>query len=221
MKLSSCSEVMRIALALIGMAGLAVSATAQTAQPLPSVDLRRTDLGWDVWPGDFNGDGITDLVASVTPPIAGQPSQLQVVLGRGNGTFSLPIVTNFTGRAIQVADFNGDRRVDVVASTTAPATQVVVLASRGDGTLAAPRPIDSGFGAFAVTGDFNGDTRRDLVLVGGPEVRVYPGRGDLTFGTPARFSIEDFFPDQDCLDVVPGVHPCGGGIAVEIGRAHV
>ena len=38
---------------------------AQTGPLLPSVDLRRdVRLDSEVWPADFNGDGITDLVAS-------------------------------------------------------------------------------------------------------------------------------------------------------------
>src|SRR6185436_14106002 len=87
---------------------------AQTGSLLPSVDLRRdVRLNSEVWPADFNGDGITDLVASRTPTPS-SPGGLHVVLGRGDGTFGAPIVTNVAGRAIQVGDFNGDRRVDVV-----------------------------------------------------------------------------------------------------------
>jgi len=105
---------------------------------------------------------------------------LHVVLGRGDGTFGTPIVTNVAGRAIQVGDFNGDRRVDVVLA--AATNGVSILPGNGNGTFGAARQVDSDFGAFALTGDFNGDTRRDLVLAGGPEIKVYPGNGDFTFG---------------------------------------
>src|SRR5919106_1287882 len=87
---------------------------AQT-DPLPAVDLRRNlALTSEVWPGDFNGDGVTDLVASRSafPRV---PSGLQVVLGVGNGTFGPPILTDFAGTALAVGDFNNDRRLDVVA----------------------------------------------------------------------------------------------------------
>src|SRR5688572_24693839 len=73
---------------------------AQT-ELLPAVDLRRNlPLSADVWPGDFNGDGVTDLVASTGPSPHATPTGLQVVLGNGDGTFGLPILTNYAGRAM-------------------------------------------------------------------------------------------------------------------------
>jgi hypothetical protein len=206
-----------ISLALITVVLAGSHLRAQTQPLLPSVDLRRDlTLSSEVWPGDFNGDGITDLVSSTGPTPPGESSAvLQIVLGHGDGTFGPPIVSDFAGRAIQVGDFNGDRRADVVAATTSPAETVVVLASNGDGTLAAPQPIEAAFGAFALAADFNGDARRDLVIVGGPEIRVHPGNGDLTFGLPYRIpvDVDGIYPDAGCLETVPGTMPCGGGIS--------
>ena len=184
---------------------------AQTGPLLPSVDLRRdVRLNSQVWPADFNGDGITDLVASRTATTT-SPGGLHVVPGRGDGTFGTPIVTNVTGRAIEVGDFNGDQRVDVVLA--AATNGVSILPGNGDGTFGAARQVDSDFGAFAITGDFNGDTRRDLILAGGPEIRVYPGNGNFTFGTPARLPAGDLWPSSECLDFILGAPPCGGGVS--------
>jgi len=178
---------------------------------LPSVDLRRdVRLNSEVWPADFNGDGITDLVASRTATTS-DPGGLHVVLGRGDGTFGTPIATNVTGRAIEVGDFNGDRRVDVVLA--AASNGVSILPGNGNGTFAAARQVDADFGAFAIVGDFNGDTHRDLILAGGPEIRVYPGNGDFTFGTPARLPFGELSPSSECLDFVLGAPPCGGGVS--------
>src|SRR4030095_3979553 len=71
---------------------------AQVGPLLPSVDLRRdVRLNSEVWPAEFNGDGITDLVASRAATTS-TPGAVHVVLGRGDGTFGTPIVTNITGR---------------------------------------------------------------------------------------------------------------------------
>jgi len=75
---------------------------------------------------------------------------LHVVLGRGDGTFGTPIVTNVTGRAIQVGDLDGDRRVDVVLA--AATNGVSILPGSGTGTFGAAPQVDSEFGAFAITG---------------------------------------------------------------------
>jgi hypothetical protein len=187
---------------------------AQTATLLPSVDLRRhITLDSDIWPADFNGDGITDLIASRHPTAPGGTAAMQVVIGRGDGTFGTPIAAAFAGRVLGVDDFNGDRRVDVVAAANPPAEGVFVLAGNGNGTFAAPRQIDSAFGAVAITGDFNGDARRDLILAGGPEVRVFPGNGNLTFGTPSRIPLGEDGTSAECLESIQGAPPCGGGIA--------
>jgi VCBS repeat protein/K319-like protein len=184
---------------------------AQIGPLLPSVDLRRdVRLDSEVWPADFNGDGITDLVASRTAT-PNNPAGLHVVLGRGDGTFGTPIVTNVSGRAIQVGDFNGDRRVDVVLA--AATSGVSILPGNGNGTFGTVRQVDSDFGAFAITGDFNGDTRRDLILAGGPEIRVYPGNGNFTFGTPARLPFGELWPSPECLGFALGTPPCGGGVS--------
>jgi hypothetical protein len=65
--------------------------------------------------GDFNGDGIPDLVVPGDHcPIDGHHANcISVLLGNGNGTFQPP--ANFRGAAAQltVADFNGDGKPDV------------------------------------------------------------------------------------------------------------
>jgi hypothetical protein len=205
-----------LALITVGLSG--VRPHAQTAPLLPAVDLRRdTRLDSNVWPADFNGDGVTDLIAS-RAATASTPAALRVVLGRGDGTFGDAILTNVAGRVIEVGDFNGDRRIDaVVATEDQNVGSVSILPGNGNGTFAAARQVDAEFAAFASTGDFNGDSRRDLVLVGGPDIRIYPGNGNLTFGTPARIPFPNpVYPTFECVSSLLGVPPCGGIVAGDL-----
>ena len=184
---------------------------AQTGPLLPSVDLRRdVRLSSEVWPADFNGDGITDIVASRTATASAPWRVARRARARGRHLRDANRHER-DGRAIEVGDFNGDRRIDVVLA--AATNGVSILPGNGNGTFGAARQVDSGFGAFALTGDFNGDTHRDLILAGGPEIRVYPGNGNFTFGTPARLPFGELWPSSECLAFILGAPPCGGAVS--------
>ena len=165
---------------------------AQT-ELLPAVDLRRNlALAADVWPGDFKGDGITDLAASRAPFPQALPNGLQVVFGRGDGTFGPPIATEFAGRVLEVADFNGDRRLDVVALASPPSNDLAVLAGNGNGTFGPANVFAQGPAeAFVLGADFNADGRRDIVVGGSNGAAVYPGNGNLTFGAPFQVALDE------------------------------
>jgi hypothetical protein len=195
MKMSSCLDVIRVAIALTGMAGLGVQAHAQTRLPVPNFSITRHPLLYfNLWPGDFNEDGRTDLVAAARGS-GGQPADLLVSIGRGDGTFRPPAPLGLTGWPVTVSDFNGDGLADVVIRRS---NSLEILPGNGDATFDAPIVVDTvdpfiEIRPWALVADFNGDTRRDIVVsVAEVGLQAYPGNGDFTFGSPASLQIPDF-----------------------------
>jgi uncharacterized protein (TIGR03437 family) len=84
--------------------------------------------------GDFNGDGLIDLVG---PSADG--TSIVVLPGRGDGNFGEAIVTaGSTGPVTAVADFNRDGKLDLLALSKVVENSVEILAGNGDGTFRYP-----------------------------------------------------------------------------------
>ncbi len=90
-----CPKLMRSWLLVLVMAGLATTAHAQSSSPpTPNFTVNwHPALTFNLWPGDFNGDGRTDLVAATQGSVPGQvqPGDLVLAIGRGDGTFMPPV----------------------------------------------------------------------------------------------------------------------------------
>ncbi len=132
--------------------------------------------------GDFNGDGIPDLVAINYT----SPGSAIVLLGKGDGTFT-PGATLTIGtfpNSIAVGDFNGDGKIDLAFGEN---YAIDVYLGKGDGTFAqAPGSPLSGAGNSLVAGDFNHDGKVDLAGISdaganGGYVDLFLGAGDGTF----------------------------------------
>src|ERR1039458_8687961 len=79
--------------------------------------------------GDFNGDGIPDLVV-----VSATSKRLTVLRGNGNGTFTAGTQHFSAGSApvrLAVADFNGDGKIDV-AVVNKSSNNVSVLLGNGN-----------------------------------------------------------------------------------------
>jgi len=193
-------------LCLIAVAGIAALGDARVAalsSPPPAVSItRNTLLNQNVWPGDFNGDGKTDLIGSDST-IAGNPDVLLVALGTGTGSFEAPIKSSFAGHVLGVADFNGDGNLDVIASDDRR-TKVYIVPGNGNGTLGAAQLVADFVQdvTFAVSGDLDGDGKRDLVVGvdGQTTVEVFPGNGNFTFGTPVALTTNPLPSDAIIAD---------------------
>jgi hypothetical protein len=132
--------------------------------------------------GDFNGDGKADIAVPVAVAQHGD-SGLAILLGKGDGTFQSPINSSGyapTPNSIQVADFNGDGKLDVVWGERFAG--FAVFLGNGNGTV--QPPLNSAFGGGAmVVADFNNDGVPDLASIDNSGITVYLGKGDGTFGT--------------------------------------
>ena len=157
----------------------------QVGQPgtLDAAGFLITPDTFDVRSGDFNGDGIKDLVS------ANQTSfKYTLHLGAGDGSFtSVDVAAPRRPIAMAVADFNGDGLDDLAAGMrTGFATRNQVFFGSAAGTLV-PGPVLSTtiIANNVLAADFTGDGAPDVMLVSprSAGVWLYAGDGAGNFGT--------------------------------------
>src|SRR2546426_815427 len=135
---------------------------------------------------DVNADGRPDLVAG--------GSGVWVLLGNGDGTFGSRsyFATGDAPWDVEIADLNGDGRLDMAVANLYSST-VSVLLGNGDGTFG-PKTDYTGSSSVAI-GDVSADGWPDLVTTNyssggfglGNTVSVMLGNGDGTFGPSTNF----------------------------------
>jgi hypothetical protein len=153
---------------------------------------------------DLDGDKILDLVTANAGPDDEardkKPSNVSVLLGRGDGTFKaaqfFPVGAG--PRSVAVADLNHDGRLDLVTAN-AGSNDVSVLLGHGDGTFEPERRFCVGvFPQSVAVADLNGDKIPDLVTANASsnDVSVLLGCGDGTFKAEQRSLVVGIFPDS-------------------------
>ena len=113
----------------------------------------------DIITGDFNDDGHLDLAAANAVS-----KNIGILLGRGDGTFGVPIVYPLfdTPRRIQQGDFNRDAHMDLVVVTDRNAA---IMCGTGNGTFLGPEICIRGTQLNdVVVKDFNKDGLPDLMF---------------------------------------------------------
>ncbi len=139
--------------------------------------------------GDFNGDGLLDMVVAHEGGNFGGG----VFLGNGDGTFKHVQSFSQGGDAVG-ADFNGDGNLDLVLEY---GTGLYLRLGNGDGTFQKARRIATdapfpgcGFGPSLVVNNFNGDGKADLAFCDDQAGRIgiVLGNGDGTFQHPVYYT---------------------------------
>ncbi len=177
---------------------------------------------------DVNNDGLPDLVFGL-PTTLTNPAVISVLLGQPGGSYIAltPIVLPaFTNPSCNVADVNGDHKIDVICTnTTTSEASIVTFFGNGDGTFQAPitSPIlnvtnqsATNFNIAAIA-DVNNDGHPDLIANGplnlSTTILLGDGAGNFTlkFQSPgytyfSRPSIADVNGDGK-LDIINGSGP--------------
>ena len=189
--------------------------------------------------GDFTGNGRADLAVVGVDSASGE-GEVEVLLSNNDGTFQIMRPINLGGLEpsfLATGEFAGDGRTGLAVAGVDSATgegEVEVLLNNNDGTLQATSPInlgDLGPSSF-VMGDFTGDGRADLAVLGvdsasgQSEVDVLLGNAEGTSEIILPINLGDFGPSSLVAgdfrgngrsDVaVAGVDPATGQGEVEV-----
>lgn len=119
--------------------------------------------------GDLNGDGRSDIAATVYG--SNQETSVIAVFYQGSAsTFKPPvhIKTHRSPERIAIADIDGDGRDDVLVSHSSYPEQLGLYLQRPDGTLAPEELYDADLfrGGPIEVADINGDGRLDVLVAG-------------------------------------------------------
>lgn len=136
---------------------------------------------WGVALADVNNDGKLDIVSSGL-----WSGDVYVMLGNGDGTFSLPITSGTTSsepQGVAVGDLNGDSNLDV-ALANENSDYVTVLFGDGTGHFFSSTNYPAVAGTSLELADFNHDGKLDVAVDSEfvSMVSVLLNNGDGTFG---------------------------------------
>ena len=165
-----------------------------TFQAVRNTPLSSAPVGLAI--GDFNEDGQADVV-SVSRPSNSVTGNLDILLGRGDGTFTVTKAA-IAGGPVGIAsgDFDGDGHQDVAIVHSAlrlnGTNLLSILHGNGNGTFT---PLSSyvlpAVPAQINVADMNGDGKPDLIVLftsATPAFAVINGNGDGSFQSPVLFS---------------------------------
>lgn len=146
--------------------------------------------------GDLNGDGHSDVLVG-SYDSASYSSTVSIFLAKSNGLLNtastVAVPSNST---LQLADLNGNGKLDLITPSSSNPDDVAVLLGAGDGTFSAPMNFDVGVTpSKIVAGDFDGDGKLDLAISQysyfNPAVAIAFGNGSGNLLTPSSFGLDE------------------------------
>jgi hypothetical protein len=150
----------------------------------------------EMYTADMNNDGNLDMVM-----MDGQSGKVFIFYGDGTGDFPSstsvmflnPGVPAFPSSTLRIGDFNGDGRVDLIATVcpddgvTPCATQVKL--NQGNGSFITTQVLPF-IGTPLLLADISGDGKLDLIYEGGSaNLAIRKGKGNGTFQSPSYLSL--------------------------------
>lgn len=127
-------------------------------------NLGTPNMNKDIASGDFDNDGLTDLVS-----VSEEGNAYYVTIKSLDGSYPAPttysLPTGSTPTSVAVADFNLDGKKDLVI-TRGGSNSAQIFTGDGDGSFTAGNVISVGSGVQHVTvADFNSDGRPDFATI--------------------------------------------------------
>lgn len=174
-----------------GLQVLVRSAASDVGQPIvTNLDLRGANLILN--PGDWNGDGIADVITRDAAT-----GNLLLYLGQGNGRFSAPQVLGTGFGAVTtlaaVGDVTGDGKPDLMGQMGG---QVMIWPGAGGGSLGPAYPAHSAIAADQLIGVglWDGDGAPDVMARSGSTLTLFPGNGPggLLFPKPVPVDLSPY-----------------------------
>ena len=162
--------------------------------------------------GDFNRDGIKDLVVSASS------ARLYRLQGVGDGTFTQldtltldPSPSFIELTDVDVADFNRDGIQDLVTPLSTNSSRLAVLIGIGDGNFRTPLIMQEALDVpqFVAVADYNGDGFEDLAYGFGNGnsglFAIRNGNGNGTFQASRRYEVPPPLSSIGTVGMVTGM----------------
>ena len=174
------------------------------------VDFSLINQGFYIKMRDLDGDSKPDIITSI--PFPGRIQVLRNTSTTGiinASSFDLPVTltTGSTARNLDVADFDGDGKLDIVAPNQGDNNFSVYRNLSTTGSLAFAARIDISCGTNPVSAkvsDIDGDGKPDVVIIGNSTAQVFKNTsstGNISFAAGISFSVGAFATDATLVDI--------------------